>query len=360
MKILHIGEYVKGGVATYIRTLLRYQVLANDVYLLMSNSNSEKEWPLSNQNLFYYKYERSLSNIFPAIFEIYRYIKNIQPDIIHIHSSWAGLFVRVIYFFLGNRPKIVYCAHGWSFLMDTSLIKKYIYVLVERVLAYQTDIIINISKYEHIQSLKLGLPKHKSKMIYNGLDEVDTIKESKAKSDNISTTNKIKLLFVGRFDKQKGLDLLLRFFSNNKIEHIELYVIGDKVLNNTFVTIPQGVHYLGWIENASIDYYYQTCDAVIMPSRWEGFGLVAVEAMRNKKAVIASNRGALPELVINDFNGYIFDIDNMNELKEIFQRINKDELSIKGNNGYNLFKKKFISQKLNDNIINIYQSLLCP
>lgn len=355
MRILHIGEYVKGGVATYIHTLVKQQMNSNQVYLLMSEAKSEKEWPIPSCNVFYYKYKRSFRNILQAILQINKYVKKINPDIIHIHSSWAGMFVRVLYLFPRDRPKIVYCAHGWSFLMDISLIKKYLFAYIEIILAYKTDVIINISQYEQKASFEFGLPKNKSIMIYNGVD---------CKSKNSQLTKKthlnndnINLLFVGRFDKQKGIDLLLSYFSIQEFENIKLYIVGDSVLNKESCVLPPKVHYLGWVDNSVIDKYYQACDAVIMPSRWEGFGLVAVEAMRNKKAVIASNRGALPEIVQDKYNGYIFDIDNVDHLNNILRKVNKNELKIMGENGYKLFKEKFTAQKFNERILEVYNSL---
>ncbi|MGR5878071.1 glycosyltransferase family 4 protein [Bacillus pacificus] len=95
--------------------------------------------------------------------------------------------------------------------------------------------------------------------------------------------SKINLLFVGRFDRQKGLDILLEFFNTYNMEHIDLYIIGDSILENQQLVIPNNIKLIGWVENTNIDSYYSLFDAVIIPSRWEGFGLVAIEAMKNKK-----------------------------------------------------------------------------
>jgi len=125
MKVLHIGEYVNGGVATYLKTLIKdsdkYGV---DSYLLMSDSKSDKIWDIAPEKIFFYHYKRSVLNLFSAIKIINEYIKKINPDIVHVHSSWAGLFVRLPYLFKKRKIKIIYSSHGWAFLMDTSIIKK--------------------------------------------------------------------------------------------------------------------------------------------------------------------------------------------------------------------------------------------
>lgn len=357
MRILHVGEYVSGGVATYIRTLLEFQSKNNDVYFILSRNRSENTWPIPNDHVFYYEYERTLRCIVKAVWDIYNFIKIIHPDIIHIHSTWAGVFVRSIYFFQRTRPKIVYCAHGWAFSMDVARSKKNIFALVERLLTFKTDKIINISKNEQKQAGQFGIPMSKCVMIYSGIkDACNCVSSNKAQL--MVSQNKINLLYVGRFDRSKGVDILIDVFTKYRFSNTELYLIGDSVIDSKRIDIPEGIHYVGWVDNELIDQYYLLCDAVIMPSRWEGFGLVAIEAMRNKKAVIASNRGALSEIVRDGISGYIFDIDVPGQLVDILRKINKAELKNMGDLGFSIYKEKFTSQRMNKEIINEYKKCL--
>ena len=347
MKILHVGEYVNGGVATYLRTLLSGLQKYDDVenYLLISEYKSQQGWEDITKKVFYYKYKRSISNIFSAIKQIHAVIKDVNPDIIHAHSTWAGLFVRLPYLFKKRKAKIIYQSHGWAFLMDTSNYKKNIYALVEKILSIPTDRIINISNYEQNQAVKCGLNKNKMVMIYNGVE--DKVNKSNLKLN--WDENKINLLFVGRLDRQKGLDLFLDVYDKMKLENLHLYVIGTSVLDDNLPNSTKYVTYLGWVNNKDIDVYYQACDAVIMPSRWEGFGLVAIEAMKNSKAVIASNRGALPELIKEDFTGYIFNIDDEISLKNRLLNLDKEKINILGENGRNIYLQNFTDKIFDKN-----------
>ena len=234
--------------------------------------------------------------------------------------------------------------------MDTSKYKKNIYALVERILSIPTDKIINISNYEQNQAIKYGFNKNKMIMIYNGVE--DKVNKSNLKLN--WDRNKINLLFVGRLDRQKGLDLFLDVYNKMELDNVHLYVIGTSVLDNSLPKNTETVTYLGWVDNKDIDAYYQACDAVIMPSRWEGFGLVAIEAMRNSKPVIASNMGALPELIKNNINGYIFDIKNDKVLKEILLNINKNELQVLGKQARLIYLKKFTDLIFIKNIYKLY------
>ena len=234
--------------------------------------------------------------------------------------------------------------------MDTSKYKKNIYALVERILSIPTDKIINISNYEQNQAIKYGFNKNKMIMIYNGVE--DKVNKSNLKLN--WDRNKINLLFVGRLDRQKGLDLFLDVYNKMELDNVHLYVIGTSVLDNSLPKNTETVTYLGWVDNKDIDAYYQACDAVIMPSRWEGFGLVAIEAMRNSKPVIASNMGALPELIKNNINGYIFDIKNDKVLKEILLNINKNELQVLGKQARLIYLKNFTDLIFIKNIYKLY------
>lgn len=352
MKILHVGEYVNGGVATYLRTLLNgLQKYSNiESYLLISEYKSQKNWENITKKVFYYKYKRNIFNIFSAIKQIHEVIKKVNPDIIHVHSTWAGLFVRLPYLFRKRKAKIIYQSHGWAFLMDTSNYKKNIYALVEKILSMPTDKIINISNYEQNQATKYGLNKNKMIMIYNGVEDKVNRSSLKLNWDG----NKINLLFVGRLDRQKGLDLFLDVYEKMKLKNIHLYVIGTSILDNNLPKNTEYVTYLGWVDSKDIDEYYQACDAVIMPSRWEGFGLVAIEAMRNSKPIIASNRGALPELIKNTINGYIFDIEKDDILEEILLNINKTELQKLGKQARQIYLKNFIDLMFVEKVYEVY------
>ncbi|WP_303996441.1 glycosyltransferase [Megamonas hypermegale] len=352
MKILHVGEYVNGGVATYLKTLVNGLQEYKDIdnYLVMSKYKSEQNWGDIQNKVTYYEYKRSILNIFKAMIFIYKFINEIQPDIIHIHSTWAGVFVRFPLLFMKKKAKVIYQPHGWAFLMDTSNLKKQIYIFIEKILSIPTDNIINISNYEQNKAIKYGFNKNKMVMIYNGVADRKNTGSMKIVMDK----NKINLLFVGRLDKQKGLDFFLQTYEKYNFPNIHLYVIGRSILDNTVPQNTSKTTYLGWVDNKDIDAYYQACDAVIMPSRWEGFGLVAVEAMRNSKAIIVSNRGALPELIDNGINGYVFNLDDKNSLKVILLELNRNELKKEGIEGRKIYLEKFTDEIFVKNIYKIY------
>jgi glycosyltransferase involved in cell wall biosynthesis len=357
LKVLHIGEYARGGVATYINELLAYQaeiLEITDLNLLLASRSAGRKFNLNSENIFYYNFDRTINTVLLAIFQIRRHLKKLQPDIVHVHSSFAGLLARIACFFISDTPIIIYCAHGWSFNMEMSPLKKRLFVLIEKTLTWKTDLIINISRYEYDSACANELPIHKMILIYSGVREKEDVDEPVLSLDD----NLVNLLFVGRFDTAKGLDILLQVFNEHKFKNIKLYLAGESVLGKSSINIPEGVVNLGWVDEEEIDSYYRSFDAVIMPSRWEGFGLVAIEAMRNAKPVIASNRCSLPEIVSHGINGYLFDLEDEQELVSLLLGLDKKVLKEMGQQGYKIYKKRFTSSRMNAEVIRQYQRVL--
>jgi glycosyltransferase involved in cell wall biosynthesis len=87
-------------------------------------------------------------------------------------------------------------------------------------------------------------------------------------------------------------------------EGFSLTAIGAPVIGRPSVTrFAEGVRNLGWQPRDVIRREMQECDLVVLPSRWEGFGLVAAEAMRAGRAVVATRVGGLAELVVDGRTG---------------------------------------------------------
>lgn len=356
IKVLHVGEYVQGGVATYIRTLINHPEYPDvDDYLICADKNSETNWEIPSDHIQYYPYHRSLMQIPKAMSAIRKAIKQIKPDVIYCHSTWAGLFVRFPMLFEGKTCRVIYNAHGWAFLRDSAEWKRKVYAGVERILQGQADKIINVSKYEYNAAIHYGLKKNNQTVIYSGISP----EKGKVDSQVKLPLGKINLLFVGRFDPQKGLDLLLKAFNSCQRQDLHLTIIGDNVVGGGVKIEKKNtdrVTFLGWIPHDKLTSYYSACDVVIMPSRWEAFGLVAIEAMKYGKAVIVSNRGALPELIEDGKNGFVFNFEKTEQLIEILERLRPEDLQVISSFNEKEFIDKYQDKFVKMGTYQLYQS----
>jgi glycosyltransferase involved in cell wall biosynthesis len=119
------------------------------------------------------------------------------------------------------------------------------------------------------------------------------------------------VLVVGRLSDQKGVDVLIDAWPDVRARHARatLVVAGDGPRRGVLgeraarLGVSGSVHFAGWIPAAGA--VMQRADVVVVPSRWEGFGLVALEAMAASRPVVASRVDALPEIVVDRETGLL-------------------------------------------------------
>ncbi|WEV48806.1 glycosyltransferase [Acinetobacter sp. ESL0695] len=350
MKVLHVAETVKGGVATIIDQLLLDERIES--FCLIPEAHESE---ISNKKNFYL-YERTGRNLKSFIYLMIAFIKyfnTVKPDIVHIHSSFAGMICRIILFFFIRKPKIVYCPHAFSFLMDNSSIKKSIYAWIEKILLINTDIVICTSEYEKNISLQYKMPTNKLITIYNSVLPPFHIEKVR----NNYRNNLIKVLFVGRLDHQKGVDILADIIKLVD-DRFEFTIIGDSVVDrklNEIFSFP--VKKIGWVTKQELSKYYTQADVIIMPSRWESFGLVAVEANSYGKPVIATNCTSLPEIIENGKNGFLFKKDSASEAVSILNQLDIFKLKSMENECLKNYKDRFSTKVMLDKVFSLYSRL---
>jgi len=138
--------------------------------------------------------------------------------------------------------------------------------------------------------------------------------------------NSFSILFVGRVSKHKGLDVLIRALKIIRDRGLDVNVtIAGRQAPNDHTTrqinrlainlgIDEHVSWLGNLTAITLQSAYSTADLLVLPSRHEGFGLPAIEAMWFGLPVIVSNAGALPEVVKN--GALVFETDDYEDLAD--------------------------------------------
>jgi glycosyltransferase involved in cell wall biosynthesis len=357
MTILHITDWANGGLATYLEVICTDQSKNHEVYLLASKKTSEARITQQDWFISLDPYERTIRGIWHALKISRKHIQTIQPDILYIHSSFAGVFARLATIGLAAKPKIIYCAHGWSFLMQGDSLKKWLYAWIEKTLSYFTDAIITISENEHRGALKAGIDKNKLHKISHGISPICDQLDPNFSKANTFSNQKLNILFLGRYDYSKGFDWLMKFIIKNPTDSISWHIAGKAIVDQK-IPIPKEVTNHGWIPYEQIPQLLLRCDVVIIPSRWEGFGLTAIEAMKYMKPIIASKNGALPELVYEGKNGWLFDLNNDDALINILQTLQIKDLDAIGKNGYTLFIEKYTEREMIKALNDLISTLL--
>ncbi|MBI1260844.1 MAG: glycosyltransferase [Rhizobiales bacterium] len=352
MRVIHFAETLIGGPATHLNQLLPFQV---DAYDSVSVFCPERHAHLIDvegvQIIPFADTDRSPSGLLSLYRQWKAHLATHQYDIIHLHSSFAGFVGRLTR--NTRETPIVYCARGWAFAMDISKIKKNAYALIERLLALRTDAIINISENEADLSRWAGIPQDKCHTIYNGIKDAawEPLPENR---------RACRLLFVGRYDKQKGIDHLLSAMKTLSREGFSLRTIGGSIIGKPLIDdFPEEIIDLGWQDSATVQTEMNAADAIIIPSRWEGFGFVAAEAMRAGRPVVASNVGGLSEIVIDGVTGVLCRPDASEALIEGVRRLSNLNARELGIMGRQRFETHFAAERMFRQIDDIYQQT-CP
>lgn len=120
------------------------------------------------------------------------------------------------------------------------------------------------------------------------------------------------LLFVGRLEPRKGVDVLLACLPEllDRFRDLTVTLAGEDIdgfTGGTLAAMPDDVarrvHVLGWVPDELLLELYACCDLVVVPSRYESFGLVLIEAMMFAKPVVASSVGGMESVVVDRVTG---------------------------------------------------------
>jgi glycosyltransferase involved in cell wall biosynthesis len=370
IRLLHVSEFIKGGVSTYLNTLVREQLQDSrfsEIRIIASRQHRHFLPDVPDRNLVLYDYpRRSLAGLNHLSKVVRNTVRDFRPTLVQLTSTFPGVIGRVN---MWNRrwlcakesPAVVYCAQGWSFLMDTGAVKRFAYRNVERLLSSRTDRIICISHHELQAAVNAGISRDRCDLVYNALPSIppspEPVKIPEAAAAARNRGNRV-FLFVGRYDKQKGLDLLRPVFDGPVDDGDILLTAGGMAVDSVPVRMGSRMLDTGWATPGQVVELLKHCDALIVPSRWEGFGLVAAEAMRAGKAVICSNRGGLPEVVSNGVTGIVLPRLDSETISRVIAEVTDAQLTSFGIAGAERFQHMFASDKMHARTVQVYLSAI--
>jgi glycosyltransferase involved in cell wall biosynthesis len=345
LKVVHVSEAIAGGVYTYFKDLSFYfgdEEIVKDITTTIIYSGNRKEIDPEKMEAEFSKgvslirltMAREFSPIqdFKSLLLIRKELKKLNPDVIHLHSSKAGVLGRLACFLLFRRKKIFYTPHGYSFLRaDVSNLTKKIFWTIEKSFQYLfggTTIACGDTEFEIAKTIG------KSYLIRNGININEIQQQLK---DHTNKTLSIGI--VARITTARNPSLFNEIAL--KFPEYNFVWIGDGDLNY-LITAPN-IRITGWLmdrnevlkELNAIDIYIQT-------SLWEGLPIAVLEAMAMKKPVLATNIIGNKDIVIHNETGFLF--DNIEELDGYFELLKEEKTRIEfGNNAlkrcYTLFDK---------------------
>ncbi|MGX9391158.1 glycosyltransferase [Nitrobacteraceae bacterium UC4446_H13] len=356
MKILHVCESLIGGPASYLEEILPYQIqqfgAGNVVVLAPEGQRDSLASSIDCVIETYRRTGRDARSLLALALAIRAKIKLHDPDIVHLHSSFAGAIGRLI--IRRSRARIVYCAHCWAFDRPRQTVVTRLYALLERKLSGRADAIVNISPHEVPLLRRAGIPLGNAKLIVSGIKDVT----SPPDIGSPPSTGPMRLLFVGRLDSQKGVDLLLRDYTLLKPGRATLNLVGAKIVDNRDLTIPPDVELMGWVPREALTAMFAEFDAVVMPSRWEGMPLLAIEVLRSGRPLMCSDHGAFPYFIKNGVNGALMNIGTPGFLDRALTVLENADRSAMNAAARATFETTFDEERMNRDLVALYDGLI--
>lgn len=258
-----------------------------------------------------------------VIFHIREYLRYIQPDMVHTHLIHADLY-GLIASKLARIKRVIASRHNDDPFRYHSIVRK-----VSRVLWWLSDggIAIASSIRDFVVTVE-GANYDKIDVIHYGIDYAWTpdemIQQARASiRQELQLDDETVLLgMVCRLVEQKGIPYTLEAFRciYDYFPDTHLIMAGDGELAGELkqqaktLGISERVHWLGWREDAPT--IIASLDIFLMPSLWEGFGLVLLETMSARVPIIASRVSAIPEVIVDGESGWLVkarDVDGLSQ-----------------------------------------------
>lgn len=306
------------------------------------------------------------------LWKLIKYVKKERVDIVHGHGAKGGLYARLLAATCG--VKAIYTPHGGVVhSMFHPIVAKF-YLFIEKFLLKYTNYLLFESQYSASQfQNKIGNFKCGSQVNYNGISLPDlesiereisiTSSYTEQKNSIKSSHIELKLGIFATLRKEKGhiyaIKAVAELKQRGKFVHLHIFGNGpdaEKLYTSVIeLGIKEQVTFHG--EVSQVERYIYVMDIILIPSLFESFGYVALEAMSLNKWVIASKVGGLPEIIEDGVNGSLVPAGNSVELAKAISlledRILNKKLISKG-----LDTQKFSLEKMIINITKVYSSLL--
>lgn len=345
MRVLHVAQPVDGGVAGVAVALVADQQRRGwDVSvacpssgllpdLLRKNDIQTHGWPATRSP--------DLATI-AEVRALARILRTVQPDVVHLHGSKAGLAGRLA---IRGRTPTIFQPHLWSFQADLGITVRPAR-LWERFAARWTHRFVCVSDDERQAGEAAGVAGSFA-VIHNGVD-VDEIRprdHSDARA-RLGLGSGPTAVCVARLAPLKGQDMLLDGWSDvlEAVPDARLVLVGDgpsreRLQTDHPVSSDPSVH---WVGNSGRPAdYMAAADVVVVPSRAEGMALVPLEAMASGRSLVAFDAGGVRESVGDA--GIVLPVGDVGGLsREIIRRLTDSELAEdEGRRGRRMAESRF-------------------
>ncbi|MFH1063206.1 MAG: glycosyltransferase family 4 protein [Candidatus Omnitrophota bacterium] len=382
IRVLHlITRMIVGGAQeNTLLTVVGLNKIADYELTLLTGPSLGPEGALLNNQTSGFKLEvcpfliRNINPIFDliAFWKIYWFIKKNKIDIVHTHSSKAGILGRVAAK-LAKVPIIIHTIHGLPFFAEQNNLINKIYIFLEKAAARFTDAIICVSQSIIDEAVQAHIAKkEKFVKIYSGIDLThyhsdEQIRQAYRKRLSIPEDS----LVVGKLARLfnlKGHNFLLEaaVIVKQKFPNLKLLFIGDGILKKQ---LEQKAKKLGLedcliltrlIRPEAVPYYLQCVDVLAHVSLHEGLPRAVVQGFALEIPAVCFDLDGAKDIIRNGVNGILVSPKNVPELAKALSKLLGDKALRRqmGEQGKKIVQDAFDSQTMVLAIDFVYRRLL--
>lgn len=299
-----------------------------------------------------------------AFLILIHHIRNFQPDIIHTHTSKAGVIGRLASFFSGVNSIRIHTFHGHLLYGYFSKTKRYGIVLIERLIALRTDHLLAVGAKvrSDLLAVKIGTLE-KFDVMPPGLQLGLLPDQQSARKALGIPTSGIVGAFIGRVTQIKRPDRFLDVVEELSHRNTSVTFVvageGEKFIESRARALESNlpVQFLGWQSN--IEHVLAAVDFVILTSDNEGMPLSLIQAGMASRPVVATDVGSVQEVVEDGYTGFITS-KSINEIALVVERLvfDKREMARLGENARKMTLDKFSLERLVLDHENLYRKLI--
>ena len=326
---------------------------------LIYGGDTVRDFKFKSFYIFEMKREINFKNDLKSFFKIFEILKSEKPDIVHTHTSKAGIIGRWASFiykiFYNRKLRIIHTPHGHIFYGYFGFIKTSFFIFLEILTSFITDKLIALTENEKKESIDYGLGnKNKWVVIPSGIDYKLNLSQNDIRKEFNIKPDEIVIGSVARLEMVKGVEYFVRSYKYLRnilnIKGIKLdfcyLIVGDGSEFDYLKEICKddgsinNIIFTGW-RNDVYD-IINTMDIYVQPSLNEGMGRTVVIAELFSKPIVASSVCGLKDLVIYGYNGYLVEPRNSLDIAmKLYNLIlDKEKIKIFGKNSFEIVNKE--------------------
>ncbi|WP_380170713.1 glycosyltransferase [Kineococcus sp. DHX-1] len=304
LRVLHVCQPVDAGVAAFVARAAQQQRAAGlDVVVACAPQGwlADRLDALGVPRATWSAVRSPLRGVLPEARRLRAVVRAVDPDVVHLHSAKAGLVGRLVVH--GSRPT-VFQPHAWAFEAASGPVALAVRVW-EALALHLTDCLLLVSRAELDRAREAGLPLDVTarRLVRNGLDlSRHGVDDAPVARHELGLPEAPTVVCVGRLAHQKGQDRLLAAWPlvRAAVPRAQLALVGDgpdaQEVRRRVAAGDDGL--TGVLLPGATDAprrWYAAADVVVVPSRYEGFAFVPLEAMAARRSLVVHDHPALRE-----------------------------------------------------------------